>query len=328
MGTALVRTPVSYPAAGIVPPRTVWESSESRPPDVKRPRLLDRVRETIRARHFSRRTERAYVGWIKRYVFFHGKRHPAEMGEAEISSFLSNLAIQHHVSASTQTQALSALLFLYREVLHRDLARVDRIVRAKTPKRLPVVLSRQEVNRILQHLEGARWIMATLLYGAGLRLMECVQLRVQDLDFATNQILVRGGKGNKDRVTVLPAAVKDPLTRHLDSVRRQHQADLSRGAGWVALPGALGLKYPNAGREWGWQWAFPATRFYRDAETGQRRRHHLHESALQRAVKEAVLRAGSLKPASCHTFRHRSQHTCSRTVTAFARSRSCSGIGT
>lgn len=277
---------------------------EASPPLPPRPRLLDRVRDAIRTRHYSRRTEKAYVHWIRRFIFFHDKRHPAEMGPAEVSAFLSSLAVRDKVAASTQNQALSALLFLYRDVLGVDMPWLDDVVRAKRPQYLPVVLTREETRAVLQHLTGAPRIMALLLYGAGLRLLECCRLRVKDVDFATNQIVIRDGKGRKDRVTMLPAAAKTLLGAHLDRVRAQHQADLRRGAGWVELPGALLRKYPNAGREWPWQWVFPATRFYVDRLTGQRRRHHLHESVLQRAVKEAVRAAGIPKPATCHTLRH------------------------
>jgi integron integrase len=266
----------------------------------QKPKLLDRVRLAMRAHHYSPRTEEAYVAWIKRYIFFHGKRHPAEMGAEEVTRFLSSLALDGRVAASTQNQALSALLFLYREVLQQDLPWLEGVVRAKRPIRLPVVLAREEVQAVLAHLRGTPRLMGTLLYGAGLRLLECAQLRVKDVDFALNQILVRNGKGQKDRVTLLPATVKADLARHLEAVRQQHQRDLSNGAGWVELPGGLERKYPNAGREWGWQWVFPATSMYVDRETGKRRRHHLHESAVQRSVKEAVRRAGIAKPATCH----------------------------
>jgi integron integrase len=226
------------------------------------------------------------------------------MGAAELTQFLSSLAVDGNVAASAQNQALSALLFLYRNVLEQELPWLDGIVRAKTSERLPVVLTREEVRAVLQQLEGPPRLMAILLYGAGLRLLECAHLRIKDVDFATNQIVVRAGKGDRDRVTMLPDAVKPALARHLESVKRQHEADLAHGAGWVELPWALGRKYPNAGREWAWQWIFPATRLYFHRETGQRRRHHLHESVLQRAVKEAVRRSGIAKRASCHTFRH------------------------
>ncbi len=278
--------------------------SMNSPSAPQKPKLLDRVREAIRSRHYSRNTEDAYVAWIKRFIFFHGKRHPAEMGESEVTRFLSSLAVSFRVSASTQNQALSALLFLYREVLQQPLPWLDQMVHAKRPTRLPVVLNREEVQAVLDRLHGIPHLMGILLYGAGLRLLECARLRVKDVDLASNQIVVREGKGDKDRVTLLPQAERSDLIRQIECVRRQHQRDLERGAGWVELPMALARKYPNAGREWGWQWVFPATRIYVECQTGQRRRHHLHESVLQRAVKEAVRRAGLAKPASCHTFRH------------------------
>ena len=286
----------SYPtSAGRAPAATLCVR-EAGPAGAPKPRLLDRVRAAIRARHYSLRTEKAYVHWVKRYIFFHGKRHPAEMGAPEVTQFLTSLAVQDKVAASIQNQALGALLFLYREVLGVELPWLDDVVRAKRPQYLPVVLTRDEVRAVLQRLDGVARLMAILLYGAGLRLLECCRLRVKDVDFATNQIVIRDGKGHKDRVTMLPAAVKAALAAHIEieRVREQHQADLRQGAGWVELPGALARKYPNAGREWGWHWVFPATRFYVDRITGQRRRHHLHESVLQRAV----------KPATCHTFRH------------------------
>jgi integron integrase len=274
------------------------------PPQAPKPRLLDRVREAVRARHYSRRTEKTYVAWVRRYILFHGKRHPAEMGGAEVTRFLTSLAVDGNVAASTQNQALSALLFLHRDVLEQDLPWLDNVVRAKGAQRLPVVLTRAEVSAVIHQLQGTPRLMAILMYGAGLRLLECARLRIQDVDFASNQIVVRAGKGNKDRVSMLPGAVKADLFRHLHGVKRQHERDLDHGAGWVELPWALARKYPNAGREWVWQWVFPATRFYVDRVTGQRRRHHLDESVLQRAVKEAVGRAGIAKRATCHTFRH------------------------
>jgi integron integrase len=218
-------------------------------------RLLDRLRHAIRARHYSRRTEKASVHWIKRYIFFHGKRHPAEMGAAEVTQFLTALAVRDRVAASTQNQALYALLFLYREVIGVDLPWLDDVVRAKRPQYLPVVLTRDEVRAVLQRLDGVPRLMAILLYGAGLRLLECCRLRVKDVDFAANQLVIRDGKGRKDRVTMLPAVVKTALAAHVERVHDQHQADLRRGAGWVELPGALARKYPNAGREWGWHWS-------------------------------------------------------------------------
>ena len=267
-------------------------------------KLLDQVRQAIRTRHYSYRTEEAYVGWIRRFLMFHDQRDPRDMGEEEIARFLSYLASAGHVSASTQNQALNAILFLYREALRKDIGFVSGVVRAKRGKRLPVVLTRQEVKAILEFIDGTEWLMAMLLYGAGLRLMECVRLRVKDIDFSTNQIVVRAGKGNKDRVTMLTATVKDPLVRHVDLLRRQHEYEISQGFGRVALPDALIRKYPNADREWAWQWVFPASKYYRDRVTGERYKHHLHESVIQKAVKEATRKAGMSKPASCHTFRH------------------------
>ncbi len=295
---------ISYPILCEGAFTTTLAVRETAPAGAPKPRLLDRVREAIRARQYSRRTEKAYVQWIRRYIFFHGKRHPAEMGAPEVTAFLTSLAVHDKVAASTQNQALSALLFLYREVLGVELPWLDDVVRAKRPQHLPVVLTRDEVRAVLQRLDGVSRLMALLLYGAGLRLLECCHLRVKDIDFATNQIVIRDGKGRKDRVTMLPAAVKAALIAHLERAREQHQADLRRGAGWVELPNALTRKYPNAGRDWGWQWVFPATRFYVERLTGQRRRHHLHESVLQRAVKDAVRGAGITKQATCHTFRH------------------------
>jgi integron integrase len=224
---------------------------------LRTPRLLDRVREAIRLRHYSRRTERAYVAWIRRYILFHGKRHPADMGAEEVSSFLSSLAVESRVSASTQNQALGALLFLYGPVLGLDLPWLDDLVRARRPQRLPAVLSRDEIRTVLLALQGTHRLMVVLLYGAGLRLLECVRLRVKDVDFDANQIIVRSGKGRKDRATLLRVAVRPALERHLDRVRTQHDRDLRGGAGWVELPEALAR---NAGREWPWQWVFPATR--------------------------------------------------------------------
>lgn len=283
----------------------VAEAADSRLRDTARsPRLLDRVRTAMRLRHYSRRTERAYVQWIRRFVLFHDKRHPAEMGHDEVTQFLSALAVERRVSASTQNQALAALLFLYGQVLAVELPWLDELVRAPRPDRLPVVLSRDEVRAILQRLHGTHRLMAFLLYGAGLRLLECARLRVKDLDFDAHQIVVRSGKGAKDRVTLLPAAAESALARRLSRGLEQHRRDLAAGAGWVELPDALSRKYPNAGRDWPWQWVFPATRLYTEPETRQRRRHHLHETALQLAVHRAVREAGIAKPATCHTFRH------------------------
>ncbi len=267
------------------------------------PRLLDRVHDAIRVRHYSPRTEQAYVSWIRRFIVFHAVRHPVEMGAPEVTAFLSHLATRG-VSASTQNQALSAILFLYDAVLGQRLAWMQDIVRAQRPVRLPVVLSHEEVASLLGRLHGPVWLMASLMYGAGLRLLECAELRVKDIHFDRGEVTVRDGKGGKDRVTMLPAALKAPLSDHIAQAKKQHAADLATGRGTVALPGALRLKYPNAPTEWAWQWVFRATRFYVDETTRERRRHHLHESVLQRAVKEAARAAGIVRPATCHSLRH------------------------
>jgi len=258
----------------------------------------------IRARHYSLRTEEAYTAWVRRYVLFHGKRHPSELGPAEITGFLTALAVEARVSASTQNQALAALLFLYREVLACDPGWLEGIVRARRPKRLPVVLTRSEVERLLGGLRGVHWIMGMLLYGAGLRLIECLRLRVQDVDFVRHEIFVRDGKGHKDRVTMLPRAAAGPLVRHLDRRRALFDADCAAGAGSVALPDALARKYAAAPREWAWQWIFPAAKLSIDPRSGERRRHHLHESVLQKAVRVAARRADIAKPVGPHTLRH------------------------
>lgn len=260
--------------------------------------------ERIRTNHYSRRTERAYVGWIRRFIRFHNRRHPREMGETEVVAFLSSLATEGHVAASTQNQALSAIVFLYSQVLGLELDWLSGLVRARRPVRLPVVLTREEVHALLTHLRGPVWLMASLMYGSGLRLLECCELRVKDIDLAAGEVRVRNGKGRKDRVTMLPARLRAPLERHLSTVKQLHDRDLEGGAGWAALPDALSDKYPTAGREWRWQWVFPATRTHIESRTGQRRRHHLHESAVQREVKAAVERAGLTKAATCHTLRH------------------------
>jgi len=270
----------------------------------KKPRLLDQVRNEIRKRHYSRRTEEAYVQWIRRYILFNGTRHPVVMGKPEVEAFLSHLAVRGNVAASTQNQALHAILFLYREVLGVDLEWLTSVVRAKKPVLLPVVLTQDEVRRILAHLRGVQWLAVMLLYGAGLRLLECLQLRVKDVDFSYRQITVRQGKGNKDRVTVLPSAAQGRLQEHLKWVKRVFESDLQIGAGQVKLPGALSRKYPNASREWAWQWVFPASRHYRDRESGMLFRHHLHETVLQKAVKTAASLAELSKRVTCHTFRH------------------------
>lgn len=269
-----------------------------------KPKLLDQVRAAIRVRHYSLRTEEAYVNWIKRFILFHRKRHPSEMGEPEVTQFLSSLAVEKHLSASTQNQALAALLFLYRHVLTQDIGWLDDIVRAKRYRRLPVVLSRKEVRDLLAALDGVNWMMASLLYGAGLRLLECLRLRVKDVDFAGHQLFIRAAKGNKDRSTLLPSIIENPLQKHMRVVRSLHQQDIENGFGSVYLPDALKRKYPRADREWGWQWVFPAHRISIDPRSGAQRRHHLHESVLQRAIKEAARKIDLSKPASCHTLRH------------------------
>ena len=302
MGTIAAPSTIRYATVGdhAAAPH-VREEEAAGPP---KPKLLDQVRQRIRTRHYSRRTERAYLHWIKRYIFFHDKRHPVEMGAAEVTRFLTSLAVRDRVAASTQNQALNALLFLYREILEVDLPWLDGLVRAKRPEHLPVVLTRDETHALLEALDGVPRLMALLLYGAGLRLLECCHLRVQDVDFGRNHITIREGKGSKDRVTMLPGAVRAPLAQHIERVRRVHARDLARGAGWVELPWALGRQDPKAGREWGWQWVFPATPFYVDRSPGQRRRHHLHESVVQRAMREAALKAYLVKRATCHTLRH------------------------
>jgi integron integrase len=239
-------------------------------------------------------------------VRFSGLRHPRELGVGDVTRFLSNLAVERRVSASTQNQALSALVFLYREVLNMPVGWLNALVRAKRPGRLPVVLTRDEVRRVLSRMNGrgASALVVGLLYGTGVRLLEALRFRVKDIDFARNEIIVRGGKGDRDRVTMLPERLKGPLLRHLAEVRGQHERDVAAGAGWVELPGAYGGKNPNAGREWAWQWVFPARRIYEDPRTGQRRRHHLHETMVQRGFREAVRAAQLTKPASCHSLRH------------------------
>jgi integron integrase len=267
-------------------------------------KLLAQVRTAIRLRHYSRRTEEAYLWWIRRFVAFHNRRHPLDLGQADVSAFLAHLAVDRRVSASTQNQAIASLLFLYGEVLRRPVGWMADMVRAKAPKRLPVVLTREEARAILEKVDGTAGLVCRLLYGSGLRLMEALCLRVQHLEFGRGEIRVRGGKGDRDRVTMFPLVLQSPLRRHLEAVRGQHGQDLAAGAGWVVLPAALGRKYPRAGREWGWQWVFPGTRIYVDRETAERRRHHLHETAIQRAFRHAVRLSGVDKPAHCHTLRH------------------------
>jgi integron integrase len=280
------------------------ETTGTSTPEPERPKLLDRVRDEIRRLHYSSRTERAYVSWIRQYILYHGKRHPDTMGEAEITGFLTHLAARRNVSASTQNQALSALLFLYRRILGKEIGWLADVERAQRPARLPVVLTVAEVRALLSKMTGPTWLMASLLYGSGLRRLECCRLRVKDIDLERREITVRHSKGQKDRTTVLPARLIRPLRLHFEEVRKLFDRDVREGAGHVELPYALARKYPGASREWGWQWVFPATRTYVDRRTGERRRHHLHETVLQRAVQTARRAAGIVKPAGCHALRH------------------------
>ncbi|HET7456920.1 MAG TPA: integron integrase, partial [Gemmatimonadaceae bacterium] len=280
------------------------DSSSSSSSHASRPRLLERLRDELRVRHYSARTVEAYVGWVRRFVVHHGRRHPRTMGNREVTEFLTHLAVTDRVSASTQNQALAALRFLYRDVLgDGGVDLLGDIVQAKRPQRLPVVLTRGEVRAVLAGMRGVPRLVASLLYGSGLRLMEGVTLRVHDLDFGRGELTVRSGKGNKDRVTPLPGALHEPLAEHLARARERHLSDLESGAGGVSLPEALARKYPNAGRSWGWQYVFAAARHYVDPSNGERRRHHVHETVVQRAVRESLLATGITKHATCHTFR-------------------------
>lgn len=282
----------------------VIEKQGNQLPTSRSLRLLDQLHDVIRQLHYSRRTEEAYVHWIKRFIYWSGKRHPLTMGKDEVTAFLSHLATDRQVAAATQNQALSALLFLYRNVLGQALPWLDDMVHAKRPVRLPVVLSLGEVEALLSHLRGVHLLMAGLLYGAGLRLMECLRLRVKDVDFSYRQILIRDGKGGKDRVTMLPAQLVQTLQAHLGEVSRLFRIDLRDGYGEVHLPYALGRKYPRAGREWGWQYVFPSAKRSVDPDDGMIRRHHLDESVLARALKEAARNAELSKPVSAHVLRH------------------------
>lgn len=270
----------------------------------RQPKLLDRMRERIRRKHYSIRTERSYVDWAKRYILFHGKRHPKEMGAAEVEAFLTHLAVAGRVSASTQNQARSTLLFLYKEVLEIELPWLNSVAPAKRGRRLPVVLTQHEARALLDELNGTMWLAASLLYGSGLRLMEGLRLRVKDVEFERREIVVREGKGNKDRVTVLPENVIVPLKAHLQTVKTLHDRDLREGFGRVSLPNALARKYPRSGEAWGWQYVFPSYKRSVDPRSGVERRHHLQPDSVQRAVKGAALRAGLVKHASPHTLRH------------------------
>lgn len=269
-----------------------------------KPKLMELMREALKSRHYSRRTEQAYCLWVKRFIRFHGMRHPGDMAEPEINAFLTHLAVRGKISASTQTQALCAILFLYKHVLGLDIGELGELVRARKPNRLPVVLTREEVRAVLGEMHGQSWLMASLLYGSGLRLSECLRLRVQDLDLSRCEVVVRNGKGMKDRVTILPESLRIPLEQQLFSVRRIHELDIADGWGRVQLPDALNRKYPGASAEWRWQWVFPQQKRWVESRTGAEGRHHIHETILQRAVKEAVDKAGVVKRASCHTLRH------------------------
>jgi integron integrase len=268
------------------------------------PKLLDRVRDVSRRKHYSIRTEQAYIDWIRRFILFHGKRHPTDMGEPELAEFLTHLARDKQVAASTQNQALSALLFLYKEVLKQEVGWLEAVERVKKPARLPVVLTREEARKVFEHLKGTHRLMAGLLYGSGLRLMECVRLRVKDIDFGYSQITVRDGKGGKDRVTMLPVNLVQPLRRHLAKVKAQHDDDLASGFGAVHLPSAFARKSPTAAKQWAWQYVFPSSRLSVDPRSGVRQRHHVDESMLQLAVRQAVTASGINKPATCHALRH------------------------
>ncbi|HSD55250.1 MAG TPA: integron integrase [Burkholderiales bacterium] len=269
-----------------------------------RPMLLEQVRERMRVLHYSYRTEAQYVQWIKRFILFHDKRHPSRMGAPEVESFLTHLAVNGRVAAPTQNQAKAAILFLYKQVLGQELEWLDGVTQAKASTHLPVVLTLEEVRAVLGRLSGTNWLIASLLYGAGLRLMESVRLRVKDVEFTRREILVRDGKGGKDRVTMLPDRLVEPLRNHLVAVMRVHEADLIAGRGEVYLPFALARKYPNAGRQWGWQYVFPAQRLSLDPHADRVRRHHVDEKGVQRAMKEALRDAGVVKPATPHTLRH------------------------
>ena len=271
---------------------------------ISSPKLLERVKNAIRTKHYSRKTENSYCSWIKRYILYHNKKHPKDMGEVQIRRFINHLAVKRKLSASTQNQALCAILFLYREVLGVELDRIDKIHWAKKPKRLPVIFSKEEVKAIIAEITGVYRLMTMLLYGSGLRLKECLRLRVKDIDFDNQQIFIREGKGNKDRYTILPKAIESKLKSHIKSVENIHKRDIEAGNDSVYMPYALEKKYPNAGKKIGWHFLFPSKNLSNDPVSGIRRRHHLHERTLQRAVKKAIKRAGIRKHGGCHTFRH------------------------
>ena len=292
--------PASITSVGMYSLTTAGSSSDK--PKVP---LLEQMRGVLRFKRYSIRTEQAYLDWVKRFIRFHGKRHPQTMGADEVRAFLTHLAVEGKVAASTQNQALNALLFLYQRVLQLELPYLDDMERARRPKKLPVVLTRQEARGLLAALAHPTYtLMGWLLYGSGLRLMECVRLRVKDVDFAYRQLIVRDGKGMRDRVTLLPGRLHEPLRLHLAKVKALHEEDLARGGGNVYLPFALERKYPHAARDWGWQYVFPAAKLSVDPRSETRRRHHVGEKSLQNAVKAAVRAAGLTKPASCHSLRH------------------------
>ena len=273
-------------------------------PSSQTPKLLDQVRDRIRVKHYSIRTETQYVQWVRRFILFHGKQHPRDMGAPEVEAFLTHLAVEGHVAAATQNQALSALLFLYKEVLGVDLPWLNDVTRAKRPQRMPVVLTRDEVHAVLDRMAGVYGLMARLLYGTGMRLMECVRLRIKDVDFGRGEILIRDGKGAKDRVTMLPQSLVGPLQSHLQQRRVLFDDDRQAGKASVYLPDALARKYPGSPTEWGWQYVFPSGSYSVDPRSGEMRRHHLDEKLLQRAMKKAVQASGLAKPATPHTLRH------------------------
>ncbi len=270
----------------------------------QKPKLLEQVRVAIRIKHYSSRTEEAYVNWIKRYIIFHNKRHPQDMSEIQIREFISHLAVRRHVAASTQNQALCAIIFLYREILHKKIGEIEGLCWAKKASRLPIVFSRKEIKAILANLFGVKWLMINLMYGSRLRLRECLRLRIKDIDFDYKQIVVCSAKGNKDRKTVLPERLIFHLKNHIIKVKKLHDQDLKDGFGSVEMPNALDRKYPNAQYEFSWQWVFPAPQISIDPVTDVRRRHHQGTWGLQREVKQAKIKAGIVKHASCHNFRH------------------------
>ena len=294
----------------------------------RKPKLLDQVRALMRARHMSPRTEQAYVAWIRRYVRHHGLRHPGDLGDADIVAFLTELAAEQQVARSTQIQALSALMLLYRDILHKPVGDIRTVIRSAAPARLPTVLSRIEVGRLLEQLDGEVQLVALLLYGAGLRLMESLTLRVKDVDLACGEITVRRGKGGKDRVTMLPSVARAALERQLERVRRLHERDRATGGGRAPLPDALARKAPGWATDLAWQWVFPAHRRYRDGVTGEPRRHHLHETAVQRRMQRAVRDAGLTKRATCHTLRHSFATHLLEDGMTFGRCKNCSGTRT